>query len=122
MPDTNKLFLAVFLGGPSSPRMALWAKMSDAEGNQKQREGVAAWQAWFKSNETSIAGLGSPLGKTQRVSAQGIAATRNELSAYTVVRAASREAAAKLFENHPRFTIFPGEAVEVMECLPVLGQ
>jgi hypothetical protein len=27
----------------------------------------------------------------------------------------------KLFENHPHFTIFPGEAIEVMECLPIPG-
>ena len=27
------------------------------------------------------------------------------------------EAAAKLFQSHPHFTIFPGDAVEVMECL-----
>ena len=37
----------------------------------------------------------------------------------SVVRAESQEAAARLFENHPHFSIFPGDAVEVMECLPV---
>ena len=35
------------------------------------------------------------------------------------VRADSHEAAAKLFENHPHFTIFPGESVEVMPVLPI---
>jgi hypothetical protein len=38
-----------------------------------------------------------------------------------VVRAASHEAAAKMFEGHPHFTIFPGEAVEVMPLLSVPG-
>ena len=46
---------------------------------------------------------------------------RNALTAYTVVRAASHAAAAKLFEGHPHFTLFPGEGVEVMECLPIPG-
>jgi hypothetical protein len=32
-----------------------------------------------------------------------------------------RRAAAKLFEGHPHFTIFPGDGVEVMECLPIPG-
>ncbi|MDR3462508.1 MAG: hypothetical protein P4L76_09375 [Beijerinckiaceae bacterium] len=36
-------------------------------------------------------------------------------------RAESPEAAAKLFENHPHFTIFPGESVEVMPVLPIPG-
>ena len=33
----------------------------------------------------------------------------------------SHEAAAQLFLNHPHFTIFPGESVELMECLPIPG-
>ncbi len=45
----------------------------------------------------------------------------NEMGAFTVVRAESNEAAAKLFENHPHFTIFPGESVEVMPVLPIPG-
>jgi hypothetical protein len=31
----------------------------------------------------------------------------------------SHEAAARLFENHPRFAVFPGDAIEVMECLAI---
>ena len=41
------------------------------------------------------------------------------MAAYVIVQAESQEAAAKIFVNHPHFTVFPGEAVEVMECLPV---
>ena len=42
---------------------------------------------------------------------------RNNLAAYVIVQAESHEAAAKMFLNHPHFTIFPGEAVEIMEWL-----
>jgi hypothetical protein len=45
--------------------------------------------------------------------------TPEATAACTVVRAASHEDAAKLFEDHPHFTIFPGDGVEVMECLPI---
>ena len=41
------------------------------------------------------------------------------MAAYTIVRAASHEAAANVFKDHPHFTMFPGEAIEVMECLPI---
>ena len=36
-------------------------------------------------------------------------------------RAASHEAAAKLFEKHPHFTNFPGECIEIMPVLPIPG-
>jgi hypothetical protein len=41
------------------------------------------------------------------------------MGAFIIVRADSHEAAAKLFEKHPHFTIFPGESVEVMPVLPI---
>jgi hypothetical protein len=43
------------------------------------------------------------------------------MSAFVIVRANSHDAAAMLFENHPHFALFPGEAVEVMPVLPIPG-
>jgi len=65
--------------------------------------------------------LGSPLGQTKRVDKKGVTDTRNELGAWTVVKAKSQEDAAKLFLSHPHFMIFPGDRVEVMEGLPIPG-
>jgi hypothetical protein len=62
-----------------------------------------------------------PLGKTKRVTGQGIEDVSNQLSGYTIVRAASHEAAAKLFEKHPHFTNLPGECIEIMPVLPIPG-
>ena len=56
-----------------------------------------------------------------KISKNGITDVRNDLGAWTIVQAETPEAAAKMFENHPHFTIFPGESVEVMECLPMPG-
>ena len=47
---------------------------------------------------------------------------KNVMTGYVIIQAESHEAAAKLFENHPHFTIFPGDSVEIMECLPLPGQ
>lgn len=41
---------------------------------------------------------------------------------FLAVFTGTAEVVAKLFEGHPHFSIFPGEAVEVMECLPVPGR
>ena len=65
--------------------------------------------------------MGGPLGKTKRIAESGIGDVSNEIGAFTVVRAQSHEAAVRLFENHPHFTIFPGEAVEIMPVLPIPG-
>ena len=62
---------------------------------------------------------GGPLGKTRRVSPAGLEDVTNELAGLVVVRAESHEAAARMFEAHPHFTLFPGEAIEVMPILPV---
>ena len=61
--------------------------------------------------------MGGPLGKTKRITTRGVEDVSN--GAFAVVRAESHAAAAKLFENHPHFTIFPGESVEVMPILPI---
>ena len=84
-----------------------------------EKAGMEAWSKWATGQSESIVDQGSPLGKTKRISKLGISDTKNELAAYTIVQAESHEAAAKLFENHAHFTIFPGDSVEVMECLPM---
>ena len=112
-----KKFLAVYMG--SAAALEKWKKLGEDTRKQREKAGMEAWGKWAADNEKSIADQGSPLGKTKRISAQGIADTRNELAAYTVVEAESHEAAAKMFENHPHFTLFPGHSVEIMECLPL---
>ena len=112
-----KKFLAIYMG--SAAAFGKWKTMDEETRKQKEKAGKEAWMKWVKVNEKSIVDHGSPIGKTKHISAEGIADTKNEIGAYTIVQAESHEAAAKLFENHPHFTIFPGEKVEVMECLPM---
>jgi hypothetical protein len=112
-----KTFLAVFTGTPAS--RARWNVLSETERKEREAAGISAWHAWVEKNKKSIIEVGSPLGKTKNVSASGISDIRNNLTGYTVVQAESHEAAARLFENHPHFTIFPGDGIEVMECLPI---
>ena len=114
-------FLAVFIADKTSPRMAAWNALPEGERLARQQEGMAAWKAWVEKNQAAIVGMGGPLGKTKRVSQDGIADVSNALTAYTVVRADSHEAAARMFEQHPHFAIFPGEAVEIMPVLPIPG-
>jgi len=112
-----KKFMAVFTGSPDA--MAGWHALDAAERQRREAEGMQAWKAWVEANAGAIIDHGAPLGKTKRITRDGIADTRNNLAAYTVVQAESQDAAARLFEDHPHFAIFPGDGVEVMECLPM---
>ena len=120
--SSNDKYLAVFLGSKTSPRMKAWMALPEAERKAKEREGMAAWMAWAEKHASATDGMGGPLGKTKRITPSGIADVSNELSGYTIVHADSHEAAAKMFENHPHFSIFPGESVEVMPIMPVPGR
>src|SRR4029079_674393 len=117
--STNDTFLAIFLASKTSPRMKAWNSLSKEARRTKMQEGIAAWKAWTDKHHAAIVGMGGPLGKTKKVSERGIEEATNLMSAYTIVRADSHDAAAKLFENHPHFTIFPGDSVEVMPVLPI---
>ncbi|MDC0714171.1 hypothetical protein POL68_37240 [Stigmatella sp. ncwal1] len=87
------------------------------EHGAKDEEGLAALRAWDAKHRDVIVYEGGPLGKTKRTSPDGVADVVNELTVFVVVRAPSHEAAAKLFENHPHFTIFSCDAVDVMPLL-----
>jgi hypothetical protein len=119
--STNDTYLAVFLGSKTSPKMTAWTALPEAERRAKEREGMAAWKAWAEKHQGVIVSMGGPLGKTKKITQRGIEDVSNEMGAFMVVRAESHEAAAKLFENHPHFVIFPGESVEVMPVLPIPG-
>ena len=119
--SANNTFLAVFLGSKTNPRMTACNALPETERLAKQQEGIAAWKAWAEKHQAAIVAMGGPLGKTKKVSQRGIDDTSNEMGAYMVVRADSHEAAAKMFERHPHFTIFPGESVEIMPVLPIPG-
>jgi len=115
-----KKFLAIYLGTEAA--LAKWKNLDDEQRKVLQGSGFKAWMDWGTANSAAIVDQGSPLGKTKRASQQGISDTKNNMTGYAIVQAESHEAAAKLFENHPHFTIFPGDSVEIMECLPLPGQ
>lgn len=114
-----KKFLAIYLGAMHDDAFKKWMEMPEAEQKQKTQEGMAAWGAWMQNNASAVLDAGGPLGKTKKADKGGVSDTRNSMSGYVVIQAESHEAAAKLFEGHPHFTIFPGESVEIMEILPM---
>jgi transcription antitermination factor NusG len=117
-----KKFLAIYIGTAAALEKAQWKKLDEEKRKALEASGVKAWMEWGVANSATIVDQGGPLGKTKRVSTEGITDIKNSMTGYVIIEAESHEAAAKLFENHPHFTIFPGDSVEIMECLPLPGQ
>src|SRR4051794_1201468 len=100
--STEHKFLAVYLGSMSGEKMKAWHALPEAERKIREREGMAAWHGWVEKHKDVIVELGGPLGKTRRIDGSGIAEISNALTGFTVVRAASQEEAARLFERRSR--------------------
>jgi hypothetical protein len=108
-----KKFMAVYMGSatPTGAR-------PDQETMQK---GIAAWHKWMTDHAAQVVEGGGPLGKTKKTGKDGVSDITNRMTGYVVVQAESHQAAAEMFRDHPHFAIFPGDSVEVMECLPIPG-
>jgi hypothetical protein len=115
---TPNTYLAIFTSNKTSPKWRAWYAMSEAEKRATDEKGLAALKVWDEAHKDAIVYAGAGLGPTKRTTEAGVADVVNELTVFMVVRAASHEAAARLFENHPHFTIFPCDGVDVM---PLLG-
>jgi hypothetical protein len=114
-------FVALYMGWDRPEDQAEWNALSPAEQAQRQQDGMTAWGQWVERHQAAIVDMGSPLGKTLMASPAGVTSTRNAVAAYVIVEATSHDEAARMFENHPHFSILPGRSVEILECLPMPG-
>lgn len=114
-----KRFLAIYIGTEAALDRAKWTSLDDQTRKARESAGMEAWMKWGEKHAAAIVDQGTPLGKTKRAASQGVGDIKNSIVGYVIVQAESHEAAARLFENHPHFSIFPGDSVEIMECLPL---
>lgn len=112
-----KTFMAIYTG--TAEKLERFKQLDEQERAKREAAGMKAWMEWGTKHAASIVDQGAPLGKTKRIASDGITDTRNNIAGYAIVKAESHEAAARLFLDHPHFSIFPGDAVEIMECLPL---
>jgi hypothetical protein len=108
-----KTFMAIYTASPDN--------MKERPDEATIEKGMAAWGQWMKDNHEAIVDPGGPLGKTKKAGPDGVSDIKNALTGYIVVEAADHAAAAALFKDHPHFTVFPGDGVEVMEIMPMPG-
>ncbi len=111
-----KKFIALYMGSPDQVGQPM-PQLDEAT----VAKGMAAWGKWMQDHASIVVDQGGPLGRTKRTGKDGVSDMRNAVGGYTVFTAESHEAAARLFEDHPHFMIFPGDHVEIMEIMPIPG-
>jgi hypothetical protein len=105
-------FLALYTMQPED--VARFRSLPKSEQDAIDAVGFKQWKEWEARNAASFRDRGGMVGKTMRVTRDGIAGAVNSVCGYIVVEAETIEAAARLFENHPHFSVFPGDGVDIM--------
>jgi hypothetical protein len=118
MADDSKQKFMVLYMIPAAV-MDDWVKTDPAVRQTAEQKMKDEWGTWMGRHGHMV--LSSEAGgKTKRVTASGVADARNDIILYALVEAASHEAAAKAFENHPHLQI-PQASIEVMAVRPTGG-
>ena len=95
-----------------------WKKTEPEKRKAAEEKMQREWKEWMGAHRKMFADPGAGAGKTKRVTAQGVADSRNDIMLYAIVEADSHEAAAKAFEGHPHLQI-PQSSIEVMGIQPL---
>lgn len=107
-----KKFMALYM----APREMMQEMMKASP--EEQQKGMADWNKWIQDRAKDLADPGAPLGRTKRITADGVSEAKNDIGGYSVVQAESAEEAAALFEDNPHVRM-KGAWVELIECLPM---
>ncbi len=95
-------------------------KTTDVETRKPAEEKMRQqWDAWMGEYGPAVTTT-EAAGRTKRVTADGIADTKNDLMLYSTVEAPSHEAAAAMFAAHPHLQI-PQSWIEITEVRAMGG-
>ncbi len=90
-----------------------WMNTPEAERKEAEAKMKADWDAWTAAHSTLVLNT-IALGKTKRVSAEGVADVRNDMMLSSYAQGESAEEVAAAFATHPHLGI-PGATIEIME-------
>ena len=94
-----------------------WMQKPEAERKAAEEQMRAEWDVWMAAHGEAVLNT-IALGKTKRVSADGVVDVKNDMMISSYVQGESQEAVAEMFKDHPHFGI-PGATIEIMETRPM---
>lgn len=113
-----KNFLAIFTCAENSQNHQAWMKLDAQTQKERFAQGLAAQEQWAAKYNKQIVYEGAPLSdRTKKVDAQGVHNMPSLMGNFMVIQAESHDEAAKMFLEHPHFHFFPGDGVDILECL-----
>jgi hypothetical protein len=95
-----------------------WMKTPAEKRKEAEEKMMHDWKNWMADHAKLFADKGAGVGKTKRVTAEGVTDARNDIMLYAILEADSHDAAARAFEGHPHFGI-PQASIEVMPLNPL---
>jgi hypothetical protein len=110
-----KKFLVLYKAPTSS-----FEQMQKSSTPEQQKAGMEAWMAWSQKAGKSIVDMGTPLGKSLRVTKTGASPTTNDLGGYSILQAESKEQLAESLKGHPHF-MMPEGFIDIVELMPIPG-
>lgn len=82
---------------------------------------MGEWTAWAGRVGDGMVDFGTPLADGVRVTASGTGPSSRDVTGYTIIEAADRDAAVALAEAHPHLNMPGGCEIEVHEAQPIPG-
>jgi hypothetical protein len=110
-----KKYLALYMASGAD-----FERMMKESTPEKRKKGMEEWGKWTTKHRPEIVEMGAPLGKTKKVTKDGVENMKNQIGGYTIVQANSHDEAAKIFTDSAHF-MMPGSWVEVMEIAEMPG-
>lgn len=92
--------------------LADWMKIPQEQRQAEEDKLKVKWNAWAAAQGAAILRTVAA-GKNTRVTSSGPAETANDVMMYSIVEAADKDAAVKMFVGHPHLEI-PGAWIDVM--------
>ncbi len=92
--------------------LADWMKTPEAERKAAEDTMKTEWDAWAAAQGAAVLRTVAA-GKNTRITSSGAAPESNDLMMYSIVEAADKDAAVRMFVGHPHLEI-PGAWIDVM--------
>lgn len=111
-----KTFLAIFTCAENSKNHHEWMKLDKNTQKDLFQKGMDIQTKWLEKYKDQIILDGGTLGEsTKLVDKEGIQDIPSKMGHFFIVKANSHEEAAEIFKDHPHFSVFPGDGIEILE-------
>lgn len=108
-----KKFMAMYM----APAAAIAEAMKATP--EEMKAGMDDWMKWADKNKAAIVDLGTPLGRTKRITASGVSDAKNEITGYTIVQGDSAESVARIFKDHPHLKMGAGVSIDLLDLVDI---